>query len=166
MNDDKIICTRSLGLTNNATVFQAEIQAIRLAYPLINERIPVNSPVTIMVDSQAFIKALENTNTKSLLVKQTKQALNNLGKNYKLKIKWIKAHVNNKGNEIADQAAKTGCGLTNKIKIPVCKSYVKNIIQETMYKEWHIRWQTENTCRQTFFFHTSIDRTRSKHLKN
>ena len=41
-------------------------------------------------------------------------ALNEIGKDYNISIHWIKAHVGNKGNEIADQAAKTGCKLEQK----------------------------------------------------
>ena len=67
-----------------------------------------------MIDSQAAIKSLENINTTSNLVVRTKQALNELGRNYSVELHWVKAHVNNKGNEIADRAAKTGCCITDR----------------------------------------------------
>ena len=68
MNDNLVVKTRALGLTRNATVFQSELQAIRLACSLIPECIPKNERITIMIDSQAAINALMNVDTKSKLV--------------------------------------------------------------------------------------------------
>ena len=103
IENDKVIKTRAIGLTGQSTVFQAEIQAIRLATILIPMTLPKGSTVTILSDSQAALLALENTMTKSRIVLRTKTLLNNLGKEYKVHLTWIKAHVGNKGNEIADQ---------------------------------------------------------------
>ena len=111
MKDEKVTKTRAYGLRPYSTVFQAELQAIRLSCIHIREVVPQGEQITIMSDSQAAIKAQENPDTSSKLVRQTKVALNNLGKDYQINIQWIKAHVNNKGNEIADQLAKTGTKL-------------------------------------------------------
>ena len=62
MENDKIIKTRALGLTNNATVFQAEIQAIRLGCSIIQNLPKQPTHITFMIDSQAAITALSNTN--------------------------------------------------------------------------------------------------------
>ena len=107
MNDDKIIKTRAYGLTNSTTVFQAEIQAIRMAAPLIKEMVEHGAKVNIMCDSQAAIKALDETTTKSKLVLLAKQALNSLGDTVDITINWIKPHVNHKGNEMADELVPT-----------------------------------------------------------
>ena len=48
-----------------ATVFQAEIHAIRRAIPFIKEVITPGEAIRIMCDSQAAIKALETTDTTS-----------------------------------------------------------------------------------------------------
>ena len=58
----------------------------------------MGSVVNIMCDSQAALLAMDNEETKSLLVKQTKLLMNNLGQDYDLTLNWIKAHVNNKEN--------------------------------------------------------------------
>lgn len=166
MNDDKVIKTRALGLTRNATVFQSELQAIRLACTLLHDSIPKNEKVTFMVDSQAAIKALENVDTKSRLVQLTKNVLNAAGKVYDINIHWIKAHVNHKGNEIADRAAKTGSCLNQREQIAWSKSHVKAIINADTYEKWDRRWQTGHDCRQTFQFYKYIDKAKSKKIYN
>ena len=117
-----------------------------------------------MVDSQAAILALKNIDTTSELVKQTKNALNAIGQDYKIAIKWIKAHVNNKGNEIADRVAKTGSMIEPNTEIKCGKAYVKDLITKDMYASWDRRWQTRGDCRQAFFFYKFVDRSKSKKI--
>ena len=165
MENDTVIKTRAMGLTNNSTVFQAEMQAVRLACSIIKEDvIPEGSDIVLMIDSQAGIKVLENVDTKSNLVKQTKTALNELGEFYNISIHWIKTHVGNKGNENADQAAKSGCNLPEKFEILNGQEYIKSLIKEEMEKEWNIRWQTAPDCRQAFQFYKFMDPTKAKKI--
>ena len=105
-----------------------------------------------MCDSQAAIIALKEVNTLSNMEKRTNDALNRLGENYKICIKWIKAHVNHKGNEIADRAAKTGSQLQTREDVPLSQAFVKDLINKDMYEAWNRRWQTQGDCRQTFLF--------------
>ena len=162
MHESKVTKTRAFGITNSATVFQAELHAIRMATSLIKENIPEKSKVVIMCDSQAAILALENIDTRSKLVNITKDSLNTLCTTHDIRIQWIKAHVNNLGNEIADRAAKTGCTLENKATIPVSMAYVKDLIKKNMWAEWDRRWQTAPDCRQTFQFYPCFDEGKSK----
>ena len=164
MNDTRVTKTRAIGLSKHATVFQAEIQAIRLGCSLLKDNIPIGSEVVFMVDSQAAILALQNVDTSSQLVKQAKDALNKVGNDYTISIQWIKAHVNNKGNEIADQVAKTGSRLIPHTEIKCGKAYVKKLVSDEMYTEWDRRWQTLGTCRQAFFFYKYVDRSKSKKI--
>lgn len=110
------------------------------------------------------IKALDNHDTRCTTLKLAREALNSLGSTYQLEIHWVKAHVNNKGNEIADRAAKTGCTLKNKIETKYSRACVKQIVNDQLYKEWNVRWQTLPTCRQTFLFYKCIDRAKSKEI--
>lgn len=113
MENTKVIKTRAYGLSSNATVFQAELQAISLGCGLVKGSVPKGRKEIFMVDSQAAIKALDNFDTQCTTLKLAKEALSSLGSEYQLEPHWVKAHVNNKGNDIADRAAKTGCKLTN-----------------------------------------------------
>ena len=113
-----------MALGKHNTVFQAEIRAFILAVKAIEEVIlqhgnPGN--VVILSDSQAAIKALDNFYTKSSLVKEAINELNRLSEELSIEIKWIRAHVNFKGNEDADAQAKLGSELeqTSEINIPV-----------------------------------------------
>ena len=69
MNDERVVKTRALKLSNHATVFQAELQAIRLACSVIRECEIIEKKVTLLVDSKAALMALENYDTNSELVK-------------------------------------------------------------------------------------------------
>ena len=164
MKEGKVLRTRALGLSKNTTVFQAELQAIRLACSLIDTTIPKGEVINIMVDSQAAILALDNIDTNSEIVKHTKNALNKIGEDYTVIINWIKAHVNNLGNEIADRAAKTGSMLQPTCQIKNSKAQVKAIIDNHIYNVWDREWQTLPNCRQAFEFYKNIDRAKSKKI--
>ena len=164
MRDDKVTKTRAYGLTDSTTVFQGELHAIKMAANTIKEVTKPGEKVEIMCDSQAAIKALENYETTSALVSTTKLELNKACDTNPIIIKWIKAHVNHKGNEIGDRAAKTGCCLPTKEQIPVSRVFVKNKIKEELYNKWSRRWQTAPDCRQTFLFFPCTDQTKSKEV--
>ena len=164
MVDDKIKKTRAFSLNHYATVFQAEVHAIRMAIAFLREMVEPGTTIHIMSDSQAAIKALENIDTKSQMVLKTKEALNLLGQDYIVVISWIKAHVNHKGNEMADTLAKAGCKLPPNNETPLSYAHIKEVIKEKMYNEWDRRWQLQGDCRQTFLFFPCIDRGKSKKL--
>ena len=72
--------------------------------------------------------------------------------------------MNNKGNEIADRAAKTGSKLPPTQEIKCGKAHVKKTINDHMYSEWDRRWQTLPNCRQAFFFYRYVDRSKAKRI--
>ena len=111
----------------------------------------------------AAIRALDNIDTTSRMVYQAKESLN-LISNHEVVINWIKAHVNHKGNEIADNLAKTGCKLPCAEGTPLSQAFVKEAIKKELYKEWDRRWQTQGDCRQTFSFFPCVDRGKSKKI--
>ena len=115
-----------------------------------------------MCDSQAALRALENVDIKSKVALETIQALNSLGKDYTVSLHWIKAHVNHKGNEIEDRAAKTGSMIQTSAEIPVSMAHIKQQIREELYRKWNLRWQTGLDCRQTFQFFPCVDESKSK----
>ena len=166
MRDERILRTRAYGLSKTTTVFQAEMHAIKMATSLIKSTFEHGSTVLIMCDSQAAILALENIDTKSQLVLRTKEMLNALGKDYDIQINWIKAHVQHKGNEMADTLAKTGSNFHDTESIPLSKAHVKETIKTALYKAWDRKWQTQPDCRQTFMFFPCIDRTKSKKISS
>ena len=120
--------------------------------------------IVILVDSQAAVLALDNYDTNSQLVRLTKNALKELSSEHDISIQWIKARVNNKGNEIADRVAKTGSKLTPSVDIEPGKAFVKKLVDDHLYVKWNRRWQTQNDCRQTFQFYPFVDRKKCKDI--
>ena len=110
-----------------------------MAVPFIRDLLPTGSDINIMCDSQAAILALEEVDTKSLGVKHCKNELSSLGRTHNITINWIKAHVNHKGNELADRAAKTGAQLQESDDTPLSNAYVKTLINDALYRTWDRR---------------------------
>lgn len=154
-DNDEVIKAANTGLPAQANIFQAELKAIEGASRYINNS-DITTDIDIMTDSQAAYKALANYNTVCTSVKRTKEALNELGKQRKVTIHWIKAHADHHGNELADKEAKDG---TKKIvlePVPMGKAEIDNKIDEYVYKLWDERWNSNpERCKHTkkFFKH-------------
>ena len=64
-----------------------------------------------------------------------------------VELAWIKAHVNYKGNELADRLAKTGTKLANKAQIEPGRATINSQISKHMYLKGKLfdinsdRWQ-------------------------
>ena len=95
-------------LPDEATVFQAELMAIKLAmYELAGKLEALDRYIKVFSDSRAAIQALNSAIITSQVVKDTISALYLVGgKVDRLEIAWIKAHVGHWGNERADQLAR------------------------------------------------------------
>ena len=65
-------------------------------------------PVTIFTDNQSALVSLAQMTGKSTVVQQCIDSLNKLAKSRSVTIKWIKAHFDHCGNEMADALAKSG----------------------------------------------------------
>ena len=100
-------------IQDEATVFQAEIMAIKMAMEALGSNLqPQDRYIKIFSDSQAAIRALNSSTVTSQLVKDTVYELNKIGANVdRLEIAWIKAHVGHPGNERADELAREACEL-------------------------------------------------------
>ena len=147
-NKKKLIYKQSYSLPSEASIFQAELEAIRQAASFFNRnktRYPAKY-IKILVDSQAALKALNNTTVKSETVQRTVKELSNLGWDIpRLTLTWIKAHVGYEGNELADAAAKQGAlepDMSIKINVPISKTEVSNELKHLISNKWLLRWTT------------------------
>ena len=149
---NKEICYKSLRLSDNTTVFQAEMIAIRAATQLMIEHLQEHQKyIKIFSDSQAAIQALNSPTITSKIVEETVRNLNTLGsKVNRLEIEWIKAHVGYEGNERADELARQAADIPE-IDLHIADSWTnfKNTLWEETYKKWNLRWNGEDRFRQT-----------------
>jgi ribonuclease HI len=156
-------------LSNNATVFQAEVIAYQHAVIKLTSHL--NSlnykpdKVIIMSDSQAAIQALIADKIHSKAVKESIIALNKLGKITRVEIHWIAAHVNHEGNEDADKLAKEGANLPRVgIPVPLAACSQKLKIRDHIHAKWKEEWSKLKSCRQTKIWFPEPNLRKSKEL--
>ena len=141
--------SESLGKT--ATIFQAELQAIKICVDHINRRRPKGQYFTILSDSQAVIKALANIENDSLLVRECLEAIKELTNLNRLRICWVPGHIGVEGNEAADELARRGASTPFIGPEPTCGlnwSYCRNEINQWIEREVKRSWNTVQGLRQ------------------
>ena len=155
---NNIIHTESFTLEDRATVFQAEVEAIKQAAAFMTRnksKYPAKY-IKILVDSQAALLTLHKKGTTSTHVLSTLATLAELGYASKnLTLAWIKAHVGYEGNELADDAAKQGALdpiITDQIKLPTTKTEIKNAIKTFTYQTWKRRWEADPAYKHSKHF--------------
>ena len=114
MRGNQVILEGKKRLPDEATVFQAELMAIKMAmFDITGSLGNEDRYVKLFSDSRSAIQALNSSTVSSQLVKDTISAINLVGgKVHRLEISWIKAHVGHIGNERADQLAREAVELT------------------------------------------------------
>jgi ribonuclease HI len=95
-----------------ATVNQAEMQAITRSAKAVTKMAPITQKIIFFSDSQATLKALDATETRSKLAKECHEALQRLGRRHMVELTWTPGHHGIEGNERADVLAKQGTKAT------------------------------------------------------
>jgi ribonuclease HI len=135
-----------------ATVFQAEVTAIEMAGE-VALAMQVNKPVVICSDSQAAIQAIGNPLIKSKGVLSANRSLQALGRKTRVTLRWIRAHVNHRGNELADAAAKEATKERVPLAepaLPLAANVVRGILRDAVTAKWEKKWRaTVGKYRQT-----------------
>ena len=129
-------------MPDKASIFTAELSAIWSAIEIIKEQPP--QKFVIFSDSRSAIEALQNYLPKNSLVQQIKYEFHKLYEKYKnVEICWIPAHIDIKGNEEADKAAKAAINMTrSKINVPV-SDFIPTLKQNILNK-WQVMWNEED----------------------
>ena len=98
----------------------------------------------IFSDSRSAIEAIQSYHSKNPLVQQIKFEFHKLYEDNKyIEICWIPAHVDIKGNEEADKAAKAAINMTrSKINIPV--SDFLPTLKQSIFAKWQTLWNEES----------------------
>jgi ribonuclease HI len=151
VHGQRVIYNGNFYLGNTTTVFQAEVTAIKKSAEMLNNKKTENETITFFSDSQASLAALNKLTVKSDTVEKCLNALNALGKNNAVHLRWVKARVGIHGNEVADSLAKKGSSLgegpTNELLTPQIKQ--KGEIKDHFYKKWAKAWNSYTEARQT-----------------
>ena len=105
--------------------------AITKAVEKIRELDIRNENIKIWVDSQAAIRAIQTLKTNMKTVDTCITELNELAKDNKVMVQWIKAHVGYEGNEKADELAKKGSTEGEEISCPTPLSHIYGILKDT-----------------------------------
>lgn len=145
-------------LPKYCSVYQAELAAIYRATKLISAKAQFTR-VAIISDSRAALQTLEDPNNTNPIANQIRMELSNLEeKGVEIKLFWVKAHINIKGNERADALAKEAA-LKLRTKpaydaFPL--SFAKRQIRIRTVEKWQIRYQEATTGGITKIFFPKV----------
>ena len=132
-----------------ATVFQAEMFAIKDAADALIQREVKNKKIEFFVDNQAAIKALGNYAVRSKLTEQCKRQLNVLATSNEVTVHWIPGHSGHTGNMVADNLAKMGTRKEVRTDIPISEAVIKQEIIKWSRKKHQELWDQGTDARQT-----------------
>lgn len=156
----------SAKLPSECTVFQAEVLAIKVAASSILTKSITNRVISIYVDSQAAIKALEGICTRSSLVLNTIEYLNSLGQSNCVRICWVPGHNNHAGNEKADELAREGSSTTTlateEVRPPF--TWYKTSVKGESNKVWETEWTNTDTCGTSKMFWPHLNPKKSRDI--
>jgi ribonuclease HI len=103
-------CRLNKGCTNN----QAEQLAILTALKHTKNMQTTEKTVTIHTDSLITLDSLRNGNIHTFLIEEIRKQLNEMTtKNWKIILRWVKAHAGVIGKELADKLAKEAAAIKN-----------------------------------------------------
>jgi len=100
--------------------------------------------VTIYTDSQITLDSLRNGNIHTFLLEEIRKQLNEMTTaNWKIKLRWVKAHAGVRGNELADKLTKEAAA--NKNIMDSYKRIPKRVVIKEFEDDGVKKWQTEWT---------------------
>ncbi|KAM8714804.1 hypothetical protein ACLKA7_001208 [Drosophila subpalustris] len=105
----------SFRLPHHCSVFQAEILAINEALIFLKNSHAISGTINIYSDSQAAIKSIAATSTKSTSVLKFRKSLQEMAEHFDIHLIWVPGHQDIPGNCIADELARRG---TTNILLP------------------------------------------------
>jgi ribonuclease HI len=140
LHTNHVQCRLNKSCSNN----QAEQLAILTALKYTENMQTTEKTVTIFTDSLITLDSLRNVNIHTYLIEEIRKKLNEMTKmNWKINLRWVKAHVGIRGNELADKLAKNAAANEN-----IKESYngiPKNVILKELEEESVTKWQREWT---------------------
>ncbi|KAL7723990.1 hypothetical protein ACLKA6_001959 [Drosophila palustris] len=125
--------------------------------------------INIYSDSQAAIKSIASTTSKSTSVSKCRRSLHEMAELFDICLVWVPGHQDIQGNCIADELARRGTTDTllpdkEDISMPLatCKLMLHNLFEE----KHNVQWYSTPNCRVARQTWPHIDKARSKTLCN
>ena len=136
--------TKSGELPSEASVFTAELYAIRAAVREIAENNGEDINYTIFSDSQSALLALRRGISHSPIVGEIKELIYKLKeRNIGLDLCWVPGHVNIAGNEKADAAAKAAAlEVSDTPPRAILHTDMKRPVREAVLRRWQEDWNS------------------------
>lgn len=146
--DNRMIDSKLLRLSNNATVYQAEAVAILSALEYISDS-RLTGPVSINTDSRSVLMALKGYSNTNPLIRKIRDKVDSI--DTEINFNWIKAHVGLEGNEKADELAKMATRRNDvDIYIKLSRKHLKQEIRKKVLSEWQSCWNNSDVGRFTY----------------
>ena len=167
LKGEREFCMHSYAL-GRRQVFQAEISAIiNTVNNLLSQKVE-SERIYFMVDSQAALKSLQNPESKSKCVQETKEVLNRLGRKNYVVLRWIRGHQKRWNyNHQADLVAREGAAPTcqrNGPHLLLSKRAAFAGIENVTLQTWTNRWINGPDARQTKFFFQGPSKSKAEKI--
>ncbi|XP_035220417.1 uncharacterized protein LOC118193433 [Stegodyphus dumicola] len=105
-NNTQEIHNKRIRLNNDATVFQAEVLALKEACIWLSHNISAEHRINIYTDSQSSLQSVNKTQNSNRSIRALKELFHTLQDSHTVGFHWVKAHEGTMGNERADTEAK------------------------------------------------------------
>jgi ribonuclease HI len=157
----------SFRLPDHCSVYQAEVLAIKEVADWLGRNVLSTNVVNIFSDSQAAVKSMGSMFLNTITAQNCRASLNEMAKQFKIRLIWVPGHSDIPGNCRADQLARLGTTLQVPARLEcvgtplaTCKLPLK---LEAVNKT-NIEWARIPTCRITRMVWPCLDLSRTRAL--
>ncbi|KAF6197538.1 hypothetical protein GE061_008502 [Apolygus lucorum] len=168
--DGNLINERKFHLADWCSNNQAELLAIAEALSWISEQnIPEDArKVTLWTDSQVSLDCLRNLKIRTQTVEWIRRTVWSLRNgNWRVAIRWVRAHDGTVGNEEADRLAKEAA-MDEEAEVSFHLApliFVSRMSSDASQREWNREWNLSQKGRHTWNFYPSISARRKSELQ-